>query len=232
MGGGTGLSALLSGLKHYIDPPAPGGAKDDVYFADVSALVTVTDDGGSSGRLRDEFQMLPPGDIRNCLVALSADESLLSSLFRYRFEGIGRPGGAQLREPLSDGAQRVLRATSAKPCAPRATFSPIRGRIFPSTNQSVSLRRGRSRRRARAFPARRTSAGLGEVGFARVASRSGRLQCTRRRRSGSTLAGGPRPHRTRLPLHEPHTSIGPRPRRDRGGPRAPKAPSSSMSRTS
>ena len=61
IGGGTGLSALLSGLKHFIDPPAPEGAKDAVYFADLSALVTVTDDGGSSGRLRNEFRMLPPG---------------------------------------------------------------------------------------------------------------------------------------------------------------------------
>ena len=93
IGGGTGLSALLSGLKHFIDPPAPGGSKEAVYFADLAALVTVTDDGGSSGRLRDAFQMLPPGDIRNCLVALSEDESLLSSLFQHRFESGGDLAG-------------------------------------------------------------------------------------------------------------------------------------------
>src|ERR1700743_1640888 len=73
IGGGTGLSALLSGLKHF----AP-----DV---DITAIVTVTDDGGSSGRLRREFDVLPPGDIRNCMVALSEDEALLSKLFQYRF---------------------------------------------------------------------------------------------------------------------------------------------------
>ena len=53
---------------------------------ELTAVVTVTDDGGSSGRLRDEFQMLPPGDIRKCLVALSEDERLMSRLFQYRFE--------------------------------------------------------------------------------------------------------------------------------------------------
>ena len=93
IGGGTGLSALLSGLKHFVDPPPPGESRGEVYFADLAALVTVTDDGGSSGRLRDTFQMLPPGDIRNCLVALSEDESRLSSLFQHRFEGGGDLAG-------------------------------------------------------------------------------------------------------------------------------------------
>lgn len=92
-GGGTRLSALLSGLKHFIDPPPPGECKEAVYFADWAALVTVTDDGGSSGRLRDAFPTLPPGDVRSCVVALSADESLLSSLFQHRFEGGGDLAG-------------------------------------------------------------------------------------------------------------------------------------------
>jgi len=78
IGGGTGLSALLSGLKKYTQPF--GSA------VDVTAIVTVTDDGGSSGRLRREFEVLPPGDIRNCMVALSEDEALLSRLFQYRFQ--------------------------------------------------------------------------------------------------------------------------------------------------
>src|SRR5271157_4181618 len=79
IGGGTGLSALLQGLKHYASPQrAP--------LVDITAVVTVSDDGGSSGRLRREFDVLPPGDIRNCLLALSGDETLLSRLFRYRFE--------------------------------------------------------------------------------------------------------------------------------------------------
>lgn len=92
IGGGTGLAALLTGLKHFTQAPASGARQtqqaaqqggDAVYFADLAALVTVTDDGGSSGRLRDELQILPPGDIRNCLLALSSDESLLSSLFQH-----------------------------------------------------------------------------------------------------------------------------------------------------
>jgi len=80
IGGGTGLSALLQGLKLFArqnDPAVPS--------FDITAIVTVTDDGGSSGRLRREFDVLPPGDIRNCMVALSEDSALLSRLFQYRF---------------------------------------------------------------------------------------------------------------------------------------------------
>jgi len=81
MGGGTGLSALLQGLKHYTKPGDQTG-----LTVDITAIVTVTDDGGSSGRLRREFDVIPPGDIRNCMVALSEDSALLSRLFQYRFE--------------------------------------------------------------------------------------------------------------------------------------------------
>src|SRR5258708_9029913 len=81
IGGGTGLSALLQGLKKYVRPSTASPAA-----VDVTAVVTVTDDGGSSGRLRREFEVLPPGDIRNCMVALSEDEALLSRLFQYRFQ--------------------------------------------------------------------------------------------------------------------------------------------------
>jgi len=81
IGGGTGLSTLLKGLKRYTvtagELPLPGP-----YIADLTAIVTVSDDGGSSGRLRRELNMLPPGDIRNCLVAVSEDENLLSKLFQ------------------------------------------------------------------------------------------------------------------------------------------------------
>jgi uncharacterized cofD-like protein len=80
IGGGTGLSSLLAGLKKFARPP-----HEDLQL-DVTAIVTVTDDGGSSGRLRREFDVLPPGDIRNCMVALSEDEGLLSRLFQYRFQ--------------------------------------------------------------------------------------------------------------------------------------------------
>src|SRR5690348_4761461 len=79
MGGGTGLAALLSGLKRYAGPQHRSPL-------DITAVVTVTDDGGSSGRLRREFDVLPPGDIRNCMVALSEDSALLSRLFKHRFQ--------------------------------------------------------------------------------------------------------------------------------------------------
>jgi uncharacterized cofD-like protein len=89
IGGGTGLSTLLKGLKHYVlHAPYTGTsepASSVVVIEELTAVVTVTDDGGSSGRLRREFGILPPGDIRNCIVALSEDEALMSKLFRYRF---------------------------------------------------------------------------------------------------------------------------------------------------
>src|SRR5580693_1790009 len=77
VGGGSGLSTLLRGLKRYVK--ASEGA------VELTAVVTVTDDGGSSGRLRRELDVLPPGDIRNCMVALSGDENLIGRLFQYRF---------------------------------------------------------------------------------------------------------------------------------------------------
>src|SRR4029077_15773149 len=95
IGGGTGLSTLLKGLKSFV--PAPGEpdrlATAQPVIGELSAVVTVSDDGGSSGRLRKELNMLPPGDIRNCIVPLSEDEDLLSQLFRHRFDkGSGLEG--------------------------------------------------------------------------------------------------------------------------------------------
>src|SRR5260370_18971896 len=84
IGGGTGLSTLLRGLRAHVRSEE---------ITDLSAIVTVTDGGGSSGRLRREFGVLPPGDVRRCLVALSEDEDLLSKLFEYRFhQGRGLTG--------------------------------------------------------------------------------------------------------------------------------------------
>ena len=95
IGGGTGLSTLLKGLKKFVPSPAetPTPNLASLSIRDLCAVVTVSDDGGSSGRLRKEFNMLPPGDIRNCIVALSEDEALLAKLFRHRFEkGSGLEG--------------------------------------------------------------------------------------------------------------------------------------------
>src|SRR5436190_22596339 len=93
IGGGTGLSTLLKGLKKYVTVPQlstaqagtrvairPTYSPDSPSIAELSAMVTVSDDGGSSGRLRKEFNMLPPGGVRYCIVALSEDEALLSKL--------------------------------------------------------------------------------------------------------------------------------------------------------
>ena len=99
IGGGTGLSTLLRGLKRYVaTPPGSLPLSDSncknapCTIRDLAAVVTVTDDGGSSGRLREDFKMLPPGDVRNCMVALSEDEHLLSRLFQFRFSQ-GELGG-------------------------------------------------------------------------------------------------------------------------------------------
>src|SRR5437763_17179706 len=89
IGGGTGLSTLLKGLKKYtVSSPS-----DSPRISQLCAVVTVSDDGGSSGRLREEFNMLPPGDVRNCIVALSDDEALLSRLFQHRFANAQRLDG-------------------------------------------------------------------------------------------------------------------------------------------
>jgi uncharacterized cofD-like protein len=139
LGGGTGLSALLRGLKQHVVPrhdPYPTGKRPIV---DLAAIVTVTDDGGSSGRLRRENRILPPGDIRNCMVALSKDETLLSRLFQYRFSaGLGLTGHnfgnlflAALTHITGDFAEAVR--VSSRVLA-------IRGRIFPSTLANVTLK--------------------------------------------------------------------------------------------
>ncbi len=143
IGGGTGLSTLLRGLKEYVArrPDAVGRGRAEPLrrpIADLAAVVTVTDDGGSSGRLRREYRILPPGDIRNCLVALSNDEALLGRLFQYRFHaGRGLRGHsfgnlflAALSHVTGDFAEAV------RLCG---EVLAIRGRIFPSTLQNVSL---------------------------------------------------------------------------------------------
>jgi len=163
IGGGTGLSTLLRGVKRYVS--VPGASAGPVGFerrhnispppeperrvtegacptppcliGELSAVVTVTDDGGSSGRLREDLNMLPPGDVRNCMVALSEDEHLLSRLFQYRFQhgeleghSFGNLFLAALSDITGDFAQAVH--TSSQILA-------TRGRIYPSTTANATL---------------------------------------------------------------------------------------------
>jgi uncharacterized cofD-like protein len=136
LGGGTGLSAVLRGLKEHI--AERGKRRPRQPISDLTAIVTVTDDGGSSGRLRREYRVLPPGDIRNCMVALSRDELLLGDLFQYRF-----PAGRGLAGH-SFGNLFLTALTNVTGDFPRAVqvsaqVLAIRGRIFPSTAQNVTL---------------------------------------------------------------------------------------------
>src|SRR5215470_7988620 len=137
IGGGTGLSTLLKGLKHYTVLPgeAPGQGP---FISDLTAVVTVSDDGGSSGRLRRELNILPPGDIRNCLVAVSEDENLISKLFQHRFSSSGELEGhsfgnlflAALTAITGDFAEAVRRASE---------ILATRGHILPATTANVQL---------------------------------------------------------------------------------------------
>jgi uncharacterized cofD-like protein len=138
LGGGTGLSTLLRSLKELVIRRSDEHTSTEHPIADLAAIVTVTDDGGSSGRLRRENRILPPGDIRNCMVALSKDEALLGRLFQYRFHAgrglIGHNFGnlflAALTHVTGDFTEAIR--VSSKVLA-------IRGRIFPSTLSNVHL---------------------------------------------------------------------------------------------
>jgi uncharacterized cofD-like protein len=134
IGGGTGLSTLLAGLKRRVGQQN----SSEVWVKNLSAIVTVSDDGGSSGRLREELQMLPPGDIRNCMIALSEDSTLISRLFRHRFRGNGELGGhsfgnlflAALTEVTGDFVEAVRLSSEVL---------ASKGHIFPATINDVRL---------------------------------------------------------------------------------------------
>jgi uncharacterized cofD-like protein len=131
MGGGTGLSTLLRGLKHYANLQAEPQV-------DITAIVTVTDDGGSSGRLRRDFDVLPPGDIRNCMVALSEDAGLMSQLFQYRFQG-GRGLRGHSFGNLFLTALTNITGDFHDAVRQSCEVLAIRGRIFPSTMANCQL---------------------------------------------------------------------------------------------
>ncbi len=123
IGGGTGLASLLRGLK--------------AHTANITAIVTVADDGGSSGRLRQKLGVLPPGDFRNCLAALADDEALLTQLFQYRF-------GQDVVDGHNFGNLFITAMSSITGDFERALEESsrvlaVRGRILPSTLQDVTL---------------------------------------------------------------------------------------------
>ena len=140
IGGGTGLSTLLKGIKRYVGHPAAAFRQDETepLVRDLCAVVTVSDDGGSSGRLRQELKMLPPGDIRNCIVALSEDEATLSKLFQHRFakgsslEGhsFGNLFLAALTSMTEDFSEAVRLSSE---------ILATRGHIYPATTSNVEL---------------------------------------------------------------------------------------------
>jgi uncharacterized cofD-like protein len=138
IGGGTGLSTLLNGLKYYVPVPGKASPPPGLSIRELCAVVTVTDDGGSSGRLRKEFNMLPPGDIRNCIVALSEDEALLSKLFQHRFEkGSGLEGhsfGNLFLAALTSITQDFSEAVRLS-----SEILVTRGHIYPVTTSHVEL---------------------------------------------------------------------------------------------
>jgi len=124
VGGGTGLSILLSGLKN--------------YSSNISAVVTVADNGGSSGRLRQQFDVLPPGDIRNCLVALADAPTLMRDLFQFRFDGNSEFAGHSfgnlfltVMTRLTGDFEKAIKETSK--------VLALRGRVIPSTLENVTL---------------------------------------------------------------------------------------------
>jgi uncharacterized cofD-like protein len=124
MGGGHGLSTLLRGLK--------------TYTRNLTAIVTVADDGGSSGRLRESFGILPPGDIRNCLAALSNDEEMLTQLFRYRFSGSSGLDGHSFGN-LFITALAEITGSFEEAIAESGRVLSVSGRVLPSTLHDVKL---------------------------------------------------------------------------------------------
>ncbi len=127
LGGGTGLSTLLRGLK--------------TYTSNITAVVTVTDDGGSSGRLTEELGLIPPGDIRNCLVALADAEKSMTDLFQHRFAGgSGSLSGHSLGNLLIAALTAQAHGDFEKAIEIASDVLAIRGRVVPSTLEHVHLK--------------------------------------------------------------------------------------------
>ena len=125
IGGGTGLSTILRGLKE--------------WTTNITAVVTVMDDGGSSGRLRRERHMLPPGDIRNCLIALAEDESRIAQLFQHRFEKSGSDiDGHSIGNLVLTGLQEMT-GSFDRSIEELSKMLNVRGQVLPATLEDVDL---------------------------------------------------------------------------------------------
>ncbi len=124
IGGGTGLSTLLRGLKTYTN--------------NITAIVTVGDDGGSSGILREDHGIIPPGDIRNCIAALASEEELMTSLFQYRFKSGGGLGGHSFGN-LFLTAMSAVTGDMLSAIRTSSNVLNIRGRVLPSTLEPITL---------------------------------------------------------------------------------------------
>ena len=126
IGGGTGLSTMLRGLKE--------------YTSNIVAIVTVADDGGSSGMLQRQLGMLPPGDIRNCIVALADEETLMTELFQHRFDDAGEGLTGHSFGNLLIAAMTKITGDFEQAVKETSKVLAIRGRVLPSTIQNVRLR--------------------------------------------------------------------------------------------
>ena len=124
VGGGTGLSVLLQGLKE--------------YTSNIAAVVTVADDGGSSGRIRQQFDILPRGDIRNCLVALADAPTLMQELFQFRFDSASELSGHSFGN-LFITVMTKLTGDFEKAVKESSKVLAIRGQVIPSTLNKISL---------------------------------------------------------------------------------------------
>ena len=125
IGGGTGLSNLLRGLKS--------------HTSNLSAIVTVADDGGSSGRLREDFKMIAPGDLRNCLIALAEQEGVMENLFRYRFEGENELSGHSFGNLFITALAQVYDGDVEEALEAASKLLRVRGRVIPSSTEFIKL---------------------------------------------------------------------------------------------
>ncbi|MBI4445369.1 MAG: uridine diphosphate-N-acetylglucosamine-binding protein YvcK [Acidobacteria bacterium] len=139
LGGGNGLSALLAGLKRVAIRSRSNRNSHSLTLRNITAIVTVTDDGGSSGRIRDQYPTPAPGDIRNCLVALAGDEPLMTDLFRYRFKGEGELRDHSLGNLLLTALTDIT-GDFHKAIHLSSQVLAIEGTILPSTTENVTLR--------------------------------------------------------------------------------------------